>query len=89
MMEGQDVLQRSTIHVLTWKQSGGDICHKRIGLREAQNGVNNGGSRDKVLIKSLQFCVRGLTGCVRALKAHGLRLLTLHMKISFLCANGM
>ena len=44
---------------------------------------------DKVLIKSHQFGVRALNGCVRALKAHGLRLLTLHMKISLLCANGM
>ena len=45
MMDGQDVLQRSTIHVLAEGQPGSDICHRRIGLREAQNGVNNGGSR--------------------------------------------
>ena len=39
---------------------------------------------DKVLIKSHQFGVRALNGCVRALKAHGLRLLTLHME-KYLC----
>ena len=38
---------------------------------------------DKVLIKSHQFGVRALNGCVGALKAHGLRLLTLHMENIF------
>ena len=39
---------------------------------------------DKVLINSHQFGVRALNGCVRALKAHGLRLLTWLLKISWL-----
>ena len=39
------MLKGSTIHVLAWRQYGGDICHKVIGLREGQNGVNKGGSR--------------------------------------------
>ena len=39
------MLKGSTIHVLVWKQYGGDICHKVIGLREGKNGVNKGGSK--------------------------------------------
>ena len=39
------MLRGSTIHVQAKGQLEGDTCHKRIGLREAQNGVNNGGSR--------------------------------------------
>ena len=55
----------------------------------AKDGSTKKAQGNKVLIKSHQFGVRALNGCVRALKAHGLRLLTLHMKISLLCANGM
>ena len=39
------MLKGSTIHVLVWGQSGNDICHKMIGLREGQDGVNKGGSK--------------------------------------------
>ena len=39
------MLRGSTIQVLAEGQSGGDICHKVIGLREGQNRVNKGGSR--------------------------------------------
>ena len=45
MMEGQDVLQGSTIHVQGGMQYWSDKWPKVIGLREAQNGVNKGGSR--------------------------------------------
>ena len=38
---------------------------------------------DKGLIKTHQFGVRALNGCVRALKAHGLRLLTLALENIF------
>ena len=45
-----------------------------------KNGVNKGGSRDKGLIKSPQFCVRALNDHVRAIKAFELRLLTFHIR---------
>ena len=56
-MEGQDVIRGSTIHVLGWMQSKSDICHKVIGLREGENGVNKGGSR---LINAYECFVRDI-----------------------------
>ena len=47
----------STIHVQVSMQYGGDKCHKVIGLREGQDGVNKGGSR---IINAHEFFVRDL-----------------------------
>ena len=47
-------------------------------MKEAQD--------DKVLIKSHQFGVRALNGHVRAISVLELRLLTLHLEISWILA---
>ena len=38
--------------MLIWSQLGGDTCHRMIGLREGQDGVNKGGLR---LINAHEF----------------------------------
>ena len=51
------MLKGSTIHVLVWRQFGGDICHKMIEFREGKDGVNKGGSR---LINAHECFVRAI-----------------------------
>ena len=48
--------------MLVWSQLGGDICHRMIGLREGQDGVNKGGSK---LINAHECFVREFIACKR------------------------